>query len=270
MASDRDAVLVLRHPGQPPVQWRLPQATDHLDQDREWCEIHADGSWERLRFHDYDRIYEVPGLYEALFYETLECSSPQRVGGLLSEVLKDHRFPPHKLRVLDVGAGNGMVGEELQELGATHLTGVDIIPEARDATLRDRPDLYDSYLVTDLTDLPEDQEKLLRQQRLNCLSTVAALGYGDIPARAFLTALDVIDTPGWVAFNIKERFLYESDTTGFAALIDRLRRDRVLRIEAFRRYRHRLSLDGQPLHYVAMVAAKLRNVPDEYLEKTDA
>ncbi len=270
MASIEHQVLTLTHPGQSPIQWRLPKNTDGLDQDEEYCEIHADGRWERLRFHDYDRIYDIPGLYEALFYETLACTSPERVSELLCDVLRDHDLAPEDLRVFDVGAGNGMVGEELRDRGVEHIVGTDIIPEARDATCRDREGVYDDYLVADLTDLPESDEKKLRQQHLNCVTTVAALGFGDIPSKAFITSLDVIDTPGWVAFNIKEHFLYEADSTGFAKLIDDLRRAKVLRIEAFRRYRHRLSASGKPLHYVAMVARKLRDLPDEYHDESDA
>ena len=41
-----------------------------------------------------------------------------------------------QLRVLDVGAGNGMVGEELDRMGAKHIVGVDIIPEAAEAAQR--------------------------------------------------------------------------------------------------------------------------------------
>ena len=35
-------------------------------------------------------------------------------------------------------AGNGMVGQELRAIGAEHIVGIDIIPEAATATARDR------------------------------------------------------------------------------------------------------------------------------------
>jgi hypothetical protein len=34
-----------------------------------------------------------------------------------------------------------------------------------------------------------------------------------------------------------------------------------LRIEAYRRYQHRLSCAGEPLYYIALVAQKLQDVP---------
>lgn len=245
---------------------RVPSRNEKLDQDEEWCEVKLGDNWHRIRFHDYHQIYEIPGLYEALFYELLECESPRRVVNLLVDVLKDQEINPDDLSVLDVGAGNGIVGQRFHEAGADSVVGVDIIPEAKDAALRDRPEHYDNYIVTDLTDLPERDEEQLRQEELNCMTCVAALGYGDIPSDAFLKALDLIDTPGWLAFNIKEDFLDNTHHTGFAELIDNLNQDNVIQIEAMRRYPHRLAVSGETLKYVALVAQKKCDLPDKYLQ----
>ncbi len=245
---------------------RFPEVDEaRVSQDRETCEVVVDGKRLRVRFHDYDEVFRIPGLYEKLFYEELECCSPSRVVGLLEEVLEDDDEATDGLAVLDVGAGNGMVGEEFEVRGVRKIVGVDIIEEAKEAALRDRPEVYDDYHVTDLTDLPEPLEERLREENLNCLSTVAALGFGDIPAEAFLKALDVIETPGWIAFNIKEDFLREADTTGFCELIRALAREEIIQIQAYRRYRHRVSITGEPLYYVAMVAKKLRDVSDHLM-----
>ena len=48
------------------------------------------------------------------------------------------------LAVLDVGAGNGMVGEQLKCSGVKRSL-VDIIQEAKQAALRDRPGIYKEY-----------------------------------------------------------------------------------------------------------------------------
>jgi len=81
---------------------------------------------------------------------------------LLEQALETVREPITALRVLDLGAGNGMMGEVLKERhGVARLVGADIIPEARDAAFRDRPDVYDEYFVADFCDLqPEDRERL--------------------------------------------------------------------------------------------------------------
>ena len=129
--------------------------------------------------------------------------------------MREQGQSPDDLRVLGLGAGNGMVGDELQSLGVDTIVGVDIIPEARSATMRDRKAIYQEYLVTDMTDLPTDEAQRLVSKELNCLTTVATLGFGDIPPKAFSTALSLISTPGWLAFNIKEDFLQETGRLWF-------------------------------------------------------
>lgn len=241
---------------------QLPTNGDRqLSQDEEWCVVTVEGNRKRIRFHDYASIYEIPGLYERIFYDELKCSSPFRVSQLLVDVMRERGQRAEDLRVLDLGAGNGMVGDELHARGVRHFVGVDIIPEARSAAIRDRKGIYQEYLVTDMTDLSEETEQRLRAKEFNCLTTVATLGFGDIPARAFETALSLVSSPGWIAFNIKEDFLYERDESGFARLIRDLSRRQVIRIEAYRRYRHRLAIDGRPLYYVAVIATKQDQIP---------
>ena len=236
---------------------RLPNAGDaSFDQDEEWCELLVDGRPRRIRFHDYHEIYSIPGLYERLFYELLECDSPRAVTALLGKELRARGRHPSDLRVLEVGAGNGMVGEELDDLGVPTIVGVDIIEEAAAAAERDRPGIYDDYLVLDLTAIPANTHAELRGRSFNCLVTVAALGFGDIPPEAFANAFNLIETGGLVAFNIKEDFLDDGDGSGFAQLIKRALADGSIVLSAEQRYRHRLSIAGDPLHYVALVAEK--------------
>ena len=121
--------------------------------------------------------------------------------------------------MLDVGAGNGMVGEELDRMGAKHIVGVDIIPEAAEAAERDRPGVYDDYFVVDLTDVPAGELAGCEAHQFNCLTTVAALGFGDIPPEAFTTAYNLVEDGGLIAFNIKERFVTDGDRSGFEDLI---------------------------------------------------
>src|ERR671916_1426069 len=127
---------------------RLPDEADPgTSQDEEWFEVEYEGRTRRLRFHDYSEIYSIPGLYERLIYEELRCESPRVIAGLVSDELERRGTDPASLRVLDLGAGNGIVAEELREIGADHFVGVDIIPEAEQAAERDRPGLYDAYFT---------------------------------------------------------------------------------------------------------------------------
>ncbi len=233
---------------------------DQVDQDEERCEVTFEGETRELRFHDYAEIYAIPGLYEQLFYEELECASPRVVCEALGRELAARGRAPETLRVLDVGAGNGMVGERLRELGASVVVGADILPEAAAAARRDRPDVYDDYLVADLTDLDAEESDRLSDPDFNCLVTVAALGFGDIPPEAFTVAFNHVRPGALVALTIKEDFLGDGDGSGFSRLVEQALADGALKVLARRRYRHRLSMTGEPLHYVAVVAEKARDL----------
>lgn len=246
---------------------RFPDPDTALEQDEEWCEVQLDGSTRRIRFHDYHEIYSLPGLYEQLFYDELKCHSPQTVCGLLIEELRRAGHDLAGLRVLDVGAGNGMVAEELaRRLGGGAFVGVDIIEEAAEAAHRDRPELYEDYYVLDLTAIPDDARGELEGKRFNCLTSVAALGFDDIPPHAFGEAYNLVSDGGWIAFTIKEDFLDAEDGTGFSQLIRRMLEEGTLELRGQRRYRHRLSMAGVPLYYVAMVARKRAEVPLGWME----
>lgn len=227
--------------------------------------MRVDGRNERVRFHDYRRIYQVPGLYERLFVELLSCNSPQIVTGLLREALEDSRRDPGDLRVLDFGAGNGMVGEELARSGVGSIVGVDLLEEAREAAERDRPDVYDDYLAVDMTALSDAERRALEEREFNCVTCVAALGFGDVPCEAFASAFNLVATPGLAAFNIRERFTEDDDSTGFADLLDRMFEEGILRERARKRYTHRLSVTGEPLPYVAIVADKRADIPPDWV-----
>lgn len=240
---------------------QFPEGTpDQFDQDQEWCEVRLKGERRRIRFHDYDELYAIPGLYEQLFYDELKCDSPRVVCSCLADVLEAADVDPDDLRVLDVGAGNGIVGEELRSIGVDCIVGVDIIEEAAEAAERDRPGVYEDYKVLDFTDLSEDDHRDLRERSFNCLLTVAALGFGDVPPDAFTAAFNLVQDGGYIAFNIKEDFIDHADETGFSGLIRRALEDGTLEMKRERRYRHRMSIAGEPLYYVAMVAEKRRDL----------
>ena len=233
-------------------------------QDTEWCEVIAHGETHTIRFHDYHEIYDIPGLYERIFHDHLKCRSPEVVIGLLAEQLVAAGVDPASLRALDVGAGNGLVGEQLQRLGVSPIVGVDIIPEAARAAERDRPDLYDDYVVCDLTALDDDERARVSAGPPTCMTTVAALGFDDIPPRAFAEGYNVVEEGAFVAFNLKADFLESVDETGFRGLIRRMVREGIFEETAARRYVHRLSTAGEPLEYVALVGRKRADVPDEW------
>jgi len=247
----------------------FPQQGSSTRQDEEWFEFELNGQTERLRIHDYAGIYSVPGLYEALVYETLECRSPYRLSNLLMRAAGNDGVKPETLNVLDLGAGNGVVAEELQEIGINKFVGLDLIPEAESAARRDRPSLYSDYVVGDVRDLSQDQRAAVSKARLNTLVTVAALGFGDIPPSALTAALKCISPRGWLGMTIKEEFLDVDARSGFGNLLNLFTRHGILEVCARERYCHRLSVAGDPIFYVALVARKLKQVPDSVVAKVN-
>ncbi len=242
----------------------------HLDQHEEWCVVATDGNRVRVRFHDYAQIFSIPGLYESLFYDRLACTSPATIARLLVAEWEKAGVAVADARVLDVGAGNGMVGEALRQAGVPTVVGVDLLPEAKAACERDRPGVYADYLAADLTALDAAQTQLVRGHRPNVLTTVAALGFGDIPPEAFAAAWNLLENPAWVAFNIKDAFLSDGFHFGFSLLIRRLIDSGLLEARVQHRYAHRLSVAGDPLHYVAIVGRKTGPIPREWLAELGA
>ncbi|MDP9401152.1 MAG: methyltransferase domain-containing protein [Actinomycetota bacterium] len=156
----------------------------------------ADGTVQRLRIQDYPRMFAVPGLYEEVVQRRLACAAPDQVADLLARAAQDG------LRVLDVGAGNGVSGQALAARGLRPVVGVDLLPAAREAALRDRPDLYDLYLVADLTALAPDDADAIRALRPDALACAGAIGAGHLPTPALAAALDLLEPGALVALTV--------------------------------------------------------------------
>ena len=52
------------------VQFPKNELSDS-DQDESYFYLHGTSKKRKIKFHDYDEIYQVPGLYEQIFYDRL-------------------------------------------------------------------------------------------------------------------------------------------------------------------------------------------------------
>jgi SAM-dependent methyltransferase len=240
----------------------MPAPGDELAQDEEWVVVRWEGEWRRIRLHDYGEVFAIPGLYEKWVYEVLQCASPEKIRELLTRALADAGVDPSTLSVLDLGAGNGYVAEELSGIGIERFVGVDIVPEAATAAERDRPGLYDAFAICDLTDPDEDARRTLARREFDCMTCVAALGFGDIPPEVFAAAYNRIRDGGWAAFTIKADFMENSDDSGFSGFIRRLMSEGLLDLVSHELYTHRVSTEGERLEYEAFVGRKRGDVPE--------
>ena len=57
-------------------------------QDQTYFYLQGSGEPRKIRFHDYDEIYQFPGLYEQIFYDRLKCTSPVKVTSILETAIK--------------------------------------------------------------------------------------------------------------------------------------------------------------------------------------
>src|SRR5580692_5107022 len=64
-----------------------------------------------VHLHDYARLYATPGLYEQVVQGTLGCCSPEVATRGLADLLGSLDLDVGRLRLLDLGAGTGLVGE---------------------------------------------------------------------------------------------------------------------------------------------------------------
>jgi hypothetical protein len=250
------------------IEVRFPVSEAGFEaQDEERCILCLENSERMIRLHDYNEIYRIPGLYEYLFRKTLKYKSPEVVTRLLVEEVNKTSDVVSQLNVLEIGSGNGVAGELLKQHKIKAIKGTDIISEAAAAAMRDRPDVYADYYVGDFQNLAPDTERQLKANAFNCLFTVSALGFGDIPPGAFARAFNYISDNGWIAFNLKESFTDKDDPTGFSSLISHMVDEKILEIRCEHQYCHRLSVNGKQLFYIAVIGRKQKDLKSEFLRE---
>jgi len=196
----------------------------------EWVEFGPTDARRRIGFHDYAAIYAVPGLYERLFYETLGMRSTAEVVRLYGEVLAAESLEPGGQRVVDFGAGNGLGGEALRALGVGEVLGVDLEPMARTAAQRDRPGVYDDYLVGDLGSWSTQERGALARREPTAVLALSAVGIGHVPPGVLECALGLLGPGGIYGFAVTPTLLPGSDdpggqASGFPDFIGALLRD---------------------------------------------
>jgi hypothetical protein len=210
---------------------------------------HADGRLEEVVLHDYARLYGLPGVYEQIVQEDLGCRSPAHLAQLLGAAVDDLGRDRSRTRVIDVAAGNGVSGEALRAAGLHPVLGTDIVPEARAAARRDRPQVYDEYLTLDLLALSDAEAEHLRGLRADALCCVAPVGTGGVPPAAIAaTAALLGDDALLVAMYDPRHGVADPLTEAFwsAHGVDGERRHHE-------RYLHRFLITGAPYEMEANV-----------------
>jgi precorrin-6B methylase 2 len=208
---------------------------------------------EIVHLHDYERIYAVPWLYEHIVQDLLRCRSPQTASDGLARALIQLSIDPTQIVLLDLGAGTGVVGELARELGVRTVIGVDSLPAARAACLRDRTGVYDDYVVGDLAAQSPGVLAQLRRHRPTALVSAGAFGGSHAPPASLHAALALLPAGAPVVFTIDERWMSTDGPGGFRAAVTGMVASGQLRLLERSRFEHRLSTTGDPIHYELIV-----------------
>lgn len=97
---------------------------------------------ETVHLHEYARVYAVPGLYEHVVQDLLQCTSPQVAAAGFMRAAASLGLEPGSMTVLDVGAGTGLVGELVRRGGVAQVVSAPSRPsddQSLTARSRSRP-----------------------------------------------------------------------------------------------------------------------------------
>jgi hypothetical protein len=225
--------------------------------DGEYVELlGVDGSQEIVHLHDYDRLYATAGLYEHIVHELLGCTSPRVVAEGLASVVECDGLDPARVRLLDLGAGTGLVGELVYTRGIADVFGLDTLESARVACLRDRPGVYSSYLVGDPAQPSEQLLARLEALRPTALTAAGAFGGKHAPPAALGLALRLLPTGAPAVFTIDQRWTSEDGPGGFRTPLTQLIASGTLDVLERSRFQHRVSTTGRPVLYELFVGRR--------------
>ena len=147
-----------------------------------------------------------------------------------------------------------MSGEALADRGLRPVAAIDVVPEAREATLRDRPGLYEEVLTADLSRLDDDVAQRLRALRPTALTVVGAVGQDHVPPAAVTNAARLLTPDALVAYAYVATAGDEEQRRTLAAVGETTELGRE-------RYRHRRTADGGERMWEAVVL-RLRRRPE--------
>jgi hypothetical protein len=230
-------------------------AQDDPEIGRELIHVHHDdGTVEQLHLHDYERLYSLPGLYEEIVHERLGCRSPTEIASMLAAAVDRIGWDRARLRVLDLAAGNGISGQALAAEGLHPVLGTDIVPGARVAALRDRPDVYDTYMTLDLLDLSADQQRAVRALQANALACVAPVGAASqqLPPAALVAAVRLLAPDAVIAY-MHDLSVGVPDAITPELWACQLGSGVRAELLGRRRYLHRYTVNGEPFEMDGVV-----------------
>lgn len=203
-----------------------------------------------IRYWDYDTLYSIPRLYEKITVGLLKSTTHVHTPKIFERIFREKGSS--SIKILDYAAGVGLVGEQLRqafEPSPSVLVGMDVSVNAKKATLRDRPKIYDNYLVGDLANPDLDTIRQLKKHNFNCIFCLSAVGTGDAGIDCFREFLNLLPQGGWIVFNVRDEPAEDQP-----AIIDYLKLHTTFHHQ--QSYFHRHSLSGKDIFFQSIVVRK--------------
>lgn len=240
---------------------QIPEESSNLVIQEEFFWLTHNGTKRKVRLHDYAEVYRIPHLYEHIM-DRLQAKSHTVLSSLLVDRVTEAGGEASDLVVLEVGAGSGMVGKALADMGIESITGIDILPEAAIAAKREYPGVYENYYVEDMTNPSEKAREALTSRGFNCIVCGSALGFNHIPARGWATAFNALAPNSWLAFNVQKQRWEDKGEASFEEWHPWVAKADIFEIVQTHDYQHRFYMDGRSLEYVAIIGTKRGNIEE--------
>lgn len=236
---------------------QLKPGLKSVAQSEELFTARIEGQLVEFSMHDYRAMYTVPGLYDAMIYGLLNCGTPTNLSRKVAKYISEYSIVAYPLRVLDIGSGSGAFGEALRNAGIGEtIWGLDIISEAKEAAERDRPGVYDWYVVDDLCSLKDENEHAIVEFSPNCVAVASATGWGNhIPVKGFENAFRLLEPSGLFVFHVKP-----NDPDPECIALNKWIEDKIMDSQIIEPARgsifHRKSVNGNDIYYDFIIGRK--------------
>ncbi|XP_033734340.1 methyltransferase-like protein 27 isoform X1 [Pecten maximus] len=162
----------------------------------DWTVYTSMDSTEKIEYYN-----EIASMYDT-DYGTDRRRGPFATAAALGACVKDEN-QRKSVRILDVAAGTGIVGEELQKLGFTEIDALDPSPGMLDHARK--KGVYTNFLCQFLTEKPCD----IQTGSYDCVVMCSAIGSGHVPAEAFLEIQRITRPGGFVVLAANAKDLHK-------------------------------------------------------------
>ncbi|XP_071156970.1 methyltransferase-like protein 27 [Mytilus edulis] len=126
-------------------------------------------------------------------HKLLDCNGPQYIANAVADLFPKHR---QDICILDVAAGTGLVGIELQKLGFCNIESLE--PNKNMIAIAKRKDVYRKYYEENI---PETGNTKIGKDAYDVVVCRGGFGGGALPVNSLSEMLRVTKPGGYVAIN---------------------------------------------------------------------